>query len=110
MPFEIRKTSNYGTRHPVYARLKVQTSELLHWADLSKDARQEVMEIYFGLADRLFRCMEIVERLTTALKAAIMEFGPAPDSRVINVPHISGLKSEVENFLYEAKNYLRDLL
>jgi hypothetical protein len=110
MPFEIRKTSNYGTRHPVYARLKVQTSELLHWADLSKAARQDVMEVYFGLADRLLRCHEIVEWLTTELEAAIREFCPDADSRMIDVPHISDLRGEVENFLYEGKNYLRDFL
>ncbi len=110
MPFEIRRTSHHGTRHPAYARLKVQTSELLHWADLPKDARQEVMTVYFGLTERWLRCHEIVERLTGQLRTAITEFRPDGDPRVITVPHIGGLRGEVENFLYEAKNYLRDLL
>ncbi len=110
MTFEIKKTSNYGTRHPVYARLKVQTQELIQWADLTKDQRQDVLAVYFGLADRLFKCHEIYERLAAALKATMEKFRPSADPRIKNVPHLIGLRGEVESFLYESKDYLRELL
>ena len=99
MAYEVQKTSNYGTRHPVYARLKVQTSELIRWADLTKDKQQEVLAVFFDLADRLFKCHEIYGRLTAALKTTMEELRPSADPRIKNVPHVIGLKGEVETFL-----------
>ena len=110
MPFIIRKISNYGTKHPVIARLKVQTHELLQWADLPKDKLGEVATIYFDMADRLIKCHEAFERLSAALHAAMGEISPTSDSRVLNGPHVIGLKAESETFLYESKNLLRDLV
>lgn len=110
MAFEVKKISNYGTQHPVVARLKVQTHELLQWADLSKDKQAAVMAVYFELADRLLKCHEVHGRLTAAFKTTMEEFRPSADPRIKNVPHLIGLKGEVETFLYEAKNYLRALL
>jgi hypothetical protein len=110
MAFEIRKTSNYGTRHSVVARLKVQTHELIQWADLAEDKKRGVVAAYSDLAERLLKCHEIYRRLTAALNRVMVEVRPNADSRVKNVPHLIGLTAEVETFLYEGKNYLRDLL
>jgi hypothetical protein len=110
MPFEVRKISNYGTGHPVVARLKIQTHELLQWADLPKEKREAVTTLYFDMAERLLKCHEAQARLVAALKTATDEFRPSENPRVRNVPHVAGLRGEVETFLYEAKNYLRDLL
>ena len=110
MAFEIKKISNYGTRHPVVARLKVQTHELIQWADLPKERQQAVLEIYCGMADRFLKCHEAHDRLTAALKKAMDEVRPDADSRLKSVPHLIGLRGEVETFLYESKNYLRDML
>jgi hypothetical protein len=110
MAFEIKKISDYGTAHPVVARLKVQTHELIQWADISKDKRESVAAVYFEIADRLLKCHEIRARLVAALNKAVAEFRPSSDPRVMNVPHLIGLRGEVETFLYEAKNFLRDLL
>jgi hypothetical protein len=110
MAFEIKKISNYGTQHPVVARLKVQTHELVQWADLSDEEKGQVKILYFGLADRLLKCYEVYNRLTIALKTAMEEVHQSVDHRIAGIPHLIGLQGEAETFLYESKNYLRDLL
>jgi hypothetical protein len=104
------KISNHGTTHPVVARLAAQTHELLQWADLSKEKKNELYAIYDGAKDRLLKCHEAYERLRRAL-AENMEaeiFGA--DGALKRRPHLIGLQGEVETILYQAKNYLRDLL
>ena len=113
MPFEIRKISNYGTGHPVVARLAMQTSELIQWSDLNEADRGQVLELYFHvLKPRLLKCHEAYDRLCAARDEAlkVLELPPQKDSRVRDVPHVIGLREEAEAFLYEAKNYLRDSL
>jgi hypothetical protein len=110
MGFELTKISNYGTTHPVVARLKVQTGELIQWADLTKEREESIVAIYFDMADRLLKCHEVHERLLAAREKSIAEFKPTSDSRVKTAPHVIGLKGEAETFLYESKNFLRDLL
>jgi len=110
MPFEIKKISNYGTQHPVVARLTVQTHELVQWAELPETEKLTIKSIYFEMAQRLLKCFEVYERLNAALQTAVEEVPPSVDSRIMPVPHLIGLRGEVETFLYEVKNYLRDLL
>jgi hypothetical protein len=110
MAYEIRKISNYGTQNPVVARLKVQTHELAQWSNLSEDKKLELSAVYFGLADRLLKCHEIYRRISAKIEREISEHRPNADSRMKKVPYVVGLRGEVENFLYESKSYLRDLL
>jgi hypothetical protein len=110
MAVEIRKISNYGAWHPIVARLKVQTHELAQWADLSEDKKLELLAVYSDLADRLLNCHEIYVRISVGLEKEIAEHHSNPDAQVKKVPHLVGLRGEVENFLYESKNYLRDVL
>ena len=110
MAFEIRKTSNYGTQHPVVARLKVQTQELVQWADLPEDKQHQVFAVFSEMANRLLKCHEVYGRLTASLETTLEKLRPNADPRIKNVPHLIGLGGEVETFLYESKNYLRDLL
>jgi hypothetical protein len=94
MAFEIKKISNYGTQHPVVARLKVQTHELVQWADLSDEEKGQVKILYFGLADRLLKCYEVYNRLTIALKTAMEEVHQSVDHRTAGIPHLIGLQGE----------------
>lgn len=110
MTFEVRKVSNYGTKHPVVARLRLQTHELIQWADLTKEQEIAVVEIYSGMADRLLKCDEGYQRLLAAREESLADLTPSPEARVKTAPHVIGLKGEVETILYESKNFLRDLL
>jgi len=108
--FKMKKVSNYGVSHPVVARLVVQTSELLQWADLSNEERASVRTIYRGLKNRLLKCHEVFVRLIEALNITIEECEFQEDGSSKYEPHVIGLEGEVETILYESKNYLRDLL
>jgi hypothetical protein len=48
--------------------------------------------------------------LVARANAAAKEIPQQRDPRGRQIPHIIDLKGTAENFLYEAKNYLRDLL
>ena len=115
MTFIITKISNHGVSHPFVARLSIQTSELLQWSELSKDDQEEVCGLYMTtLQPRLLKCFDIVSRLKQALAessaSAQNEQRQQGDRRVRAMPHVVGLQGEVESFVYESKNYLRDLL
>lgn len=114
MNFTITKISNYGVSHPFVARLSVQTGELIKWADLSKDDREAVSKLYLmTLQPRLLKCYEIQSRLHQRLveSAADVEKQYTPEQGSIKaLPYVMGLEGEAESFLYETKNYLRDLL
>ena len=113
MNFIITKISNHGVSHPFVARLSVQTSELIKWADLSKEDKQALSALYMTtLQSRLLKCYDILCRLRQALleSAASVENEHKQDERIRALPYVVGLEGEVESFLYETKNYLRDLL
>ena len=67
----IRRVSNYGTSHPVFARLRVQSDELLQWANLPKDKQDDVLGIHIGLTNRLLKCHEGYARLIAAGSATL---------------------------------------
>ena len=112
MPFVIQQISSRGTQHPAFARLVIQTHELMQFTSLSEKDRVEVVELCQAkLKPRLLKCEEIFETLGTRLQESadrVAAQEPNPQVRVI--PYIEGLEGEVENFAYEVKNYLRDLL
>lgn len=108
--FTIKKVSNYGTVYPFIARLKVQPRELIQWAELSEPERGQVLVVYFEVADRYIKCHEAAARLFSAVEVALKDIKPSSNARVMHVPYAIGVNAEVETFLYEAKNYLRDLL
>ncbi len=69
-----------------------------------------VVEVYDRLKDRLLKCHEAFNRLCKALNKTIEECEFQKDGSSKLAPYIMGLEGEVETILYEAKNYLRDLL
>jgi len=105
----IQRVSNYGTSHPVVARLPIQSLELVQWADLPKDKREAVISIYDGLKNRLLKCHECYDRLKAASKETL-EAGHVDSTGSQIRPYLIGLENEAETFLYESKNYFRDLL
>ena len=111
MAFEIRKISNVGTGHPVVARLGVQMTELIDWVDVDNGGRNSIVDLYVNiLRPRLLRCYEIRDGLVQRMADSAEGLSKQNDPRVRVVPHVVDLQGIVEGFLYETKNYLRDLL
>jgi hypothetical protein len=112
MAFEIRKINNVGVGHPVVARLGVQASDLISWIDIEDAKRKEIAELFARtLTERLLRCHQFRNDLVNRANEAIEKVPPPQnDKRVREVPNVIGLQGIAEGFLYEAKNYLRDLL
>jgi hypothetical protein len=112
MAFEIRKISDVGVSHPVVARLGVQASDLITWMDIEDVKRKEIVELYARtLKERLLRCHQFRDDLVSRINSSIeTQQPPQNDNRIREVPHVIGLQGIAEGFLYEAKNYLRDLL
>jgi len=106
MPFVFPKIFDHGSSNPIVARLFMQTLEILKHCNIAEDMKQRVVELYRGsLMGKLLRCWEIKEQLQSQLSAA-MASTPTP----VTFPYILRLEEECHNFLYETKNYIRDLL
>jgi hypothetical protein len=106
MPFVFPKIFDHGSSNPIVARLFWQTLEILKHCNIAEDTKQQVVELYRGsLMGKLLRCWEIKERLQSQLSAAM-----ASTPTAVNFPYILRLGEESHNFLYETKNYIRDLL
>jgi uncharacterized protein (DUF433 family) len=111
MAFEIRKINDVGVGHPVVARLGVQSSDLIPWIDIEDAKRKEIAELYVRtLTDRLLQCHRFRDDLVKRTNDAVKAVQPQKDKRAREVPHVIGLQGIAEGFLYEAKNFLRDLL
>ena len=84
MAFSVSHILDHGTQNPIIARLAVQI---------------------------FLRCWEIVERYRPEfIKQTGSYKRPQAQSQIVVVPYVIGLEEECHNFLYEAKNFLRDLL
>jgi len=111
MAFEFRKISDVGTSHPVVARLGSQTVEVLNWLDTDKANKNAIVELYLEiLTQRLLRCHKIRNDLVDKVDDALHKYAEQKDARTREVPHVIGLQELAEEFLYQAKNFLRDLL
>jgi len=108
--FIIQQVSNVGTGHPYVARLMFQTIELLKWTNLSQEEKDAVGTLYKSLKDRLVKCeailKELIKRFDDQVKNNPLSIS---GSGIVSAPYLIDLEREAENFLYEAKNYLRDL-
>jgi hypothetical protein len=112
MPFQFKKTLEHGTTNPIVARLSLQILKILEQCDASQDVKVKVGELYMNsLQKKLLRCWEIDERFKKEFAAALDNYKlPSAANAAVHVPQISRLEEECHNFLYEAKNFIRDLL
>jgi hypothetical protein len=112
MPFQFKKVLVHGTANPIVARLSWQIFEILTHCNASKDFQDKVRELYvISLLKKLLRCQEIEERFEQEFAAAVGKYKrPATANAPVEVPQIPRLEEECHNFLYETKNYIRDLL
>jgi hypothetical protein len=112
MPFVISKFLEHGTSNPIVARLSLQTMRILDQCKSAQEKREKITEIYVhSLQKKLIRCWEIEERFRSEFKSAVESYRPPPSgSQFVQIPQIPRLDEECHNFLYEMKNYVRDLL
>jgi hypothetical protein len=109
MPFEFKKVLEHGTTNPIVARLSLQTLEILTHCNASNDIQDKVRDLYMNsLLKKLMRCWEIEERFKRELAAAVNNYKPpAAVNASVEVPQI---EEECQDFLYGAKNFVRDVL
>lgn len=63
------------------------------------------------MRERLLRCSAIRDEYARSIETCIEQTPkPEPGQRFRQVPHVIGLTAFAESYLYEAKNFLRDLL
>jgi hypothetical protein len=106
MPFTFKKILDHGASNPIVARLFMQTLEIIKHCDIAEHTKRQVVELYRGsLTGKLLHCWEIKERLQSQLSAAVASTPTDAD-----FPPILRLEEECRTFLYEIKNYIRDLL
>ncbi len=111
MPFVFKKVLDHGTTNPIVARLSLQVLKILDQCDVTKDVRDEVGELYVNsLQRKLIRCWEIEQRFREEFNAAVAAYNPPARGQATQIPQVGRLEEECHNFLYEAKNYIRDLL
>jgi hypothetical protein len=109
MVFEFHKVSNFGTTHPVVARLGIQSNDLVGFINVDELRRDAIKKFYFDLMQRLLRCHEIRDGLMNGIREEV-EKVTKQEHQIREVPQVVGLQGVVEGFLYETKNFLRDLL
>jgi hypothetical protein len=85
---------------------------LVRWADIGDSKRREIIDLYVRkLTERLLRCHQLRDDLVSRIGSTIeSQRSPQSDKRAREVPNVIGLQGAVEGFLYEAKNYIRDVL
>jgi hypothetical protein len=112
MPFEFKKVLEHGTTNPIVARLSLQTLEILTHCNASNDIQDKIRDLYMNsLPKKLMRCWEIEERFKRELAAAVNNYKPpAAVNASVEVPQITRLEEECQDFLYGAKNFVRDVL
>jgi hypothetical protein len=113
MAFQFKKISNAGASHPIVARLGLQTMDMIRAASLDEDKKEKITSLYvIKLTQRLLKCEEAFKVIQTKIHddTERVRENISRDSKSFEVPFIVGLDGHIEDFLYAAKNFLRDLL
>lgn len=110
--FEVKKYLEHGTSNPIVARLSLQPLEILGQCNVTEEQRDKIGGAYVGsLVKKLLRCWEIEEGLRAEFDKGVASYKPPSRGAVwVDVPQMPRLEEECHNFLYETKNYLRDLI
>jgi hypothetical protein len=110
--FIVTKKLDQGVNNPIVARLTLQNFELLQNCAIAKDKQEAIQAIYLNeLTPKLLRCSQIEERLRAAIAKEETSYKPPGRGETsVTLPQVMQLEEECRNDLYEAKNFLRDLL
>jgi len=106
------KGLEHGVKNPIVARLTLQTLEILEKTTLSKEHADKIGGLFIdSLVKKLLRCWEIEQRIRADWEKSLANFKPPGRGAVaVEVPQIPRLREDCEEFLYSAKNFLRDLI
>jgi hypothetical protein len=89
----------------------VQTFAILDACNLTKEAADKRKVVYeHALMKTLLRCGEIAMRYQSEFVKEMEDCRRRPPSAIVTVPSIMRLEEGCRNFLYEAKNFIRDTL
>ena len=112
MPFAAAKILDHGTTNPIVARLLLQTTDIMQSCNTTRDVQDEILGLCMkSLAPGLLRCWDIRERYEAEFQWQIEAYkNQLPHAQMIQAPWITTLDQDCRNFLYEAKNFLRDLM
>ena len=108
--FTITKVSHHGASNPIVARLFFQMYKLFEATNISKNQKQEIVDALYDLTQSLLGCFDIKEDIVKAYNISVQTMDEeSSQSNVLHCPHVDNLIMMTENFLYQAKKYLRDL-
>ncbi|MBR1234120.1 hypothetical protein [Bradyrhizobium sp. AUGA SZCCT0182] len=112
MPFEFKKFASHGTTNPIVARLSLQNLKILENCKGTKEFKDKVGGLYLeSLMKKLLRCWEIEDAFKKSFAEAAGKYKPPQTPNApVEIPQIERLDADCHNFLYEAKNYIRDVL
>lgn len=112
MPFIKKKVLVHGTTNPIVSRLSLQILQIMDQCNITQDMRDKIGKLYMeSLQKKLLRCWEIRERFQQDFTAAVANYKPpSRNDHSIEIPQIARLEEECHDFLYNTKNYIRDLL
>ena len=109
--FSYQKQQEHGTKNPIVARFTVQTANLLQNCGADAKLSQAIITLYAGsMLKRILRCWETEQGIRANIQKAKASFKPSTGGAAQEIPHVPRLKEDCENFVYEFKNFLRELL
>ncbi|TAE80784.1 MAG: hypothetical protein EAZ74_06070 [Alphaproteobacteria bacterium] len=112
MPWTLQQVSEHGVDNPIVARLCLQVVSLLNQCNITSENKEYIVDIYMNsLMKKLLRCHEIFCRYRDSFNNAVISYQrPTMPTQPVEIPVIPRLEEECHNFLYEAKNTIRDTL
>jgi hypothetical protein len=93
----------------IWARLLMQTHSLLQATTFDPEVRENVLAVCVEAAPRLVRCQEVRDTLAAYEARIEAEYQEKRSAETRYFPELMPIDGDAERFLYEAKNYLRDL-
>jgi len=74
MPFFIKQVSSHGTSDPIFARLSVQTHELIQFCAISQEKKDAIFRIlHDDVQPRLLTCDDIAKAIVTEIEAVMSQ-------------------------------------
>lgn len=107
----VTQVSSHGASNPIVARLFYQMSQLFNFTNIDENQKKEIMDDLYGLLQSLLGCFDIKEDIVKACDKSVQTIDEktSQSNNVFYCPHIENLEMMTENFLYQAKKYLRNL-
>lgn len=112
MSFVFQEILNYGTQNYIVTRLSLQICKVLKYCNIQSNDEEAIQNIYIhSLTPQLIRCWEINEKYINTFKEQSQKYSVLmKKGQEAWKPFIPGLEQECHNFLYEYKNFVRNLV